>query len=98
MLQGDWSSDVCSSDLDLSQEADRARVIGAGRGAHYLVNAAGILFVKPIWDVTLEDWQRIWAVNVDSMFFLCQEIGRASCREREGVEWGGWRRRATVGG
>jgi NAD(P)-dependent dehydrogenase (short-subunit alcohol dehydrogenase family) len=60
---------------DLSQEAGRARVVEAGRGAHYLVNAAGILFVKSIWEVGLEEWRRIWAVNVDSMFFLCQGIG-----------------------
>jgi NAD(P)-dependent dehydrogenase (short-subunit alcohol dehydrogenase family) len=62
---------------DLSQDADRARVIDAGQGAHYLVNAAGILFVRPIWEVGLEEWKRIWAVNVDSMFFLCQGIGRS---------------------
>jgi NAD(P)-dependent dehydrogenase (short-subunit alcohol dehydrogenase family) len=61
---------------DLSQPDDRARVIAAGRGAHYLVNAAGILFMREIWEVGLEEWKRIWAVNVDSMFFLCQGIGR----------------------
>lgn len=60
---------------DLSAEADRGRVIEAGRGAHYLVNAAGILFVRSIWEVSLEEWKRIWAVNLDSMFFLCQGIG-----------------------
>ena len=62
---------------DLSTEAGRATAIEAGQGAHYLVNAAGILFVKPIWDVGLDEWKRIWAVNVDSMFFLCQGIGRS---------------------
>ena len=60
---------------DLSQPDDRARVIAAGRGAHYLVNAAGILFMRPIFEVGYEEWKRIWAVNVDSMFFLCQGIG-----------------------
>ena len=60
---------------DLSDPDARARVIAAGHGAHYLVNAAGILFVRPIFEVTLEEWRRIWAVNVDSMFFLCQGIG-----------------------
>ncbi len=60
---------------DLADPAGRARVIEAGRGAHYLVNAAGILFVRPILEVSLEEWKRIWAVNVDSMFFLCQGIG-----------------------
>jgi NAD(P)-dependent dehydrogenase (short-subunit alcohol dehydrogenase family) len=60
---------------DLSEPADRARVVESGHGAHYLVNAAGILFVRPIFEVSLEEWKRIWAVNVDSMFFLCQSIG-----------------------
>lgn len=60
---------------DLGDPAARARVIEAGRGAHYLVNAAGILFVRPIFDVSLDEWRRIWAVNVDSMFFLIQGIG-----------------------
>ncbi len=60
---------------DLSQPDGRATVIAAGQGVHYLVNAAGILFVRPIFEVGLEEWKRIWAVNVDSMFFLCQGIG-----------------------
>jgi NAD(P)-dependent dehydrogenase (short-subunit alcohol dehydrogenase family) len=60
---------------DLSRLEDRATVIAAGQGAHYLVNAAGILFMRPIFEVGYEEWKRIWAVNVDSMFFLCQGIG-----------------------
>lgn len=60
---------------DLATPAGRAEVIDAGRGAHYLVNAAGVLFVRDIFAVELEEWRRIWAVNVDSMFFLCQGIG-----------------------
>jgi NAD(P)-dependent dehydrogenase (short-subunit alcohol dehydrogenase family) len=59
---------------DLAEPVDRARVVEAGQGAHYLVNAAGILFMRPIFEVGLEEWKRIWAVNVDSMFFLCQGI------------------------
>ena len=62
---------------DLSTAEGRAVAIAAGQGAHYLVNAAGILFVKSIWEVGLEEWRRIWAVNVDSMFFLCQGIGQS---------------------
>jgi NAD(P)-dependent dehydrogenase (short-subunit alcohol dehydrogenase family) len=60
---------------DLGEPGDRARVVAAGRGAHYLVNAAGILFVRPIFEVGLAEWKRLWAVNIDSMFFLCQGIG-----------------------
>lgn len=61
---------------DLAEPDGRARVVAAGQGAHYLVNSAGLLFVRSIWDVGLEEWKRIWAVNVDSMFFLCQGIGQ----------------------
>jgi len=60
---------------DLADPDDRARVVAAGRGARYLVNAAGILFVRPIFEVGLDEWKRLWAVNIDSMFFLCQGIG-----------------------
>lgn len=60
---------------DLAEPGDRARVVSAGRGAHYLVNAAGILFMRPIFEVGYDEWKRIWAVNLDSMFFLCQGIG-----------------------
>jgi NAD(P)-dependent dehydrogenase (short-subunit alcohol dehydrogenase family) len=60
---------------DLSDPEGRALVVAAGQGAHYLVNSAGMLFVRPIWEVGLEEWKRIWAVNIDSMFFLCQGIG-----------------------
>jgi NAD(P)-dependent dehydrogenase (short-subunit alcohol dehydrogenase family) len=60
---------------DLAEPEGRARVVAAGRGANYLVNSAGMLFVRPIFEVGLEEWKRIWAVNIDSMFFLCQGIG-----------------------
>lgn len=62
---------------DLSEPADRASVIERCAGAEFLVNAAGILFVQPLMTVGLETWRRIWSVNVDSMFFLCQGLGAA---------------------
>ena len=60
----------------VSDPADRARISSAAGSCDYLVNAAGILFVKPIWDVTLEDWRRIYSVNVEGTFFLCQSVGQ----------------------
>ena len=48
----------------------------AGPEIDYLVNAAGILFVKSIWDVTLEEWQRLYAVNIEGTFFLSQALGQ----------------------
>jgi NAD(P)-dependent dehydrogenase (short-subunit alcohol dehydrogenase family) len=61
----------------VADPADRDRIADIAGSCDYLVNAAGILFVKPIWDVTLEDWRRIYAVNVEGTFFLCQALGQA---------------------
>jgi NAD(P)-dependent dehydrogenase (short-subunit alcohol dehydrogenase family) len=61
---------------DVSDPAGREAIVAAAGQPRYLVNAAGILFVKPIWEVTLEDWRRIQAVNVEGTFFLCQALGQ----------------------
>jgi len=50
--------------------------VDAAGDVRYLVNAAGILFVAPIWEVHLEDWRRLYAVNVEGTFFLCQALGQ----------------------
>jgi NAD(P)-dependent dehydrogenase (short-subunit alcohol dehydrogenase family) len=60
---------------DLSDEKQRAKLATVAAGLDYLVNAAGVLRVKPILEVTVEDWRAIQAVNVESVFFLCQQIG-----------------------
>lgn len=61
----------------VADEGDRARIAQAAGTCDYLVNSAGILFVKPIWEVSLEEWRRLYAVNVEGTFFLCQAIGRS---------------------
>jgi NAD(P)-dependent dehydrogenase (short-subunit alcohol dehydrogenase family) len=60
---------------DLADETQRAKLAVLADGFDYLVNAAGILFVKPILEVTVEDWRTIQTVNAESVFFLCQQIG-----------------------
>ena len=61
---------------DLTVDADRDRVVAAGQGAHYLVNAAGIIRLKPIWDITITDLREVYAVNVEATWDLCSRIGR----------------------
>jgi meso-butanediol dehydrogenase/(S,S)-butanediol dehydrogenase/diacetyl reductase len=61
---------------DLAGPEGRALVADAGAGADLLVNAAGILFARPLLEVELAEWHRIWQVNVDSMFFLTQALAR----------------------
>ncbi len=61
---------------DLSDVDQRHQVIEAGNGVHYLVNAAGVILLKDIWEVDVEEWRRIQIVNSEAIFFLCQGIGR----------------------
>jgi len=61
---------------DLSNDADRARVIEAGRGVDALVNSAGIIRLKPILELTVQDLREIYSVNVDAVWELTSKIGR----------------------
>jgi NAD(P)-dependent dehydrogenase (short-subunit alcohol dehydrogenase family) len=60
---------------DLADQTERAKLANVTGGFDYLVNAAGVLFVKPILEVTVEDWRMIQTVNAESVFFLCQQVG-----------------------
>ncbi len=60
---------------DLGEPAERDRVAARGDGLDYLVNAAGIILIKPITEVTVEEWRRVQTINAEAIFFLCQRIG-----------------------
>jgi len=61
---------------DLTDAADRDRLVAAGDGAAYLVNAAGIIMLKPILEFTVDDIRRIYAINVEATWDLVSRIGR----------------------
>lgn len=61
---------------DLSQSADRDRVVAEGKGARALINSAGIIRLKPILEFTVEDIHDLFAVNVDPVWDLTSRIGR----------------------
>jgi len=73
----DLQAERCCETLkaDVTQEAARERIADWADGAYYLVNSAGIILVKSIFEVTVEEWRRVQAVNAESVFFLCQKIG-----------------------
>jgi NAD(P)-dependent dehydrogenase (short-subunit alcohol dehydrogenase family) len=60
---------------DLTDPLVRAKVADWADGGDYLVNSAGIILIKPIFEVTVEDWRRVQTVNAEATFFLCQMIG-----------------------
>ncbi len=61
---------------DLAADADRDRLVEAGRGVDYLVNAAGIIRLKPILEFTVQDLRDIYAINVEATWDLTSRIGR----------------------
>jgi NAD(P)-dependent dehydrogenase (short-subunit alcohol dehydrogenase family) len=60
---------------DLTDPAMRAEVANWAEGGDYLVNSAGVVMIKPIFEITLEDWRKVQTVNAEATFFLCQQIG-----------------------
>src|SRR5256885_4078479 len=75
-LQGDWSSDVCSSDLaERADRLQRAMQMRPGLGMHGDMVAAGFGERFEI-GVAGRDHQ----MRVKDLFGM--QIGRASCRER----------------
>lgn len=58
--------------LDVTQEAQWQKVIGdvveRHGGLDILVNNAGIAVVNTLLDTSLEEWRRVHAVNLDSVF------------------------------
>lgn len=61
--------------VDVGDPDQRQALAEAADGFDYLVNSAGIIRIKPILEVTVEEWRQVQTVNAESVFFLCQLIG-----------------------
>lgn len=61
---------------NLTSDRDRDRLVEAGAGVDYLVNAAGIIRLKPILEFTVADIRDIYAINVEATWDLVSRIGR----------------------
>jgi NAD(P)-dependent dehydrogenase (short-subunit alcohol dehydrogenase family) len=60
---------------DVTDPAARAEIAEWADGARYLVNSAGVIIIKSIFELTVEDWRRAQTVNAEATFFLCQKVG-----------------------
>src|SRR5690606_40974733 len=93
----DWSSDVCSSDLDIAANIwvfprGIARSGEAGPQSFTWVSKYGSV-ISSAWDIATTDGLNekglvanvLWLVESSYPKFDPQEIGRASCRER--MKW-----------
>ena len=71
---------------DVTSEDDWVRVLGeadkAFGGLHILVNNAGIGLTKDLEQITLEEWRRVHAIDLDGVFLGCKHavslIGRTA--------------------
>lgn len=61
---------------DVATDEGRNAVVGAAEGAAALVNAAGIIRLKPILEITVDDIRDVYAVNVEAVWDLTSRIGR----------------------
>jgi len=59
-------------------------VVDALGGLDVLVNCAGTSIQRPAVDITPEDWDRVFAVNLRGLFFTCQAVGRHMIGRRWG--------------
>ena len=65
---------------DLAAEPERDRVVAAATGARYLVNAAGVIRLRPILEAGVADMRAIYPVNVEAVWDLTSRLGRAMPR------------------
>lgn len=61
---------------DLSSGQDRDRVVEAAADCHYLVNAAGVIVLKPILEVSIDDLENVYRINVQAVWDLTARIGQ----------------------
>lgn len=76
-LSGDVSSEAFVTEL-----AAHLATLG---GADVLVNNAGISMIQPAEETTLEQWNRMMAINLAGPFLLCRELGKQMLAKGSGA-------------
>lgn len=73
-------------DVTVAEDIDRAveRVETELGSLRYAVNSAGIANAAPAAEMTREQWQRVYDIDVTGVFLSCQSEGRAMMRSGGG--------------
>lgn len=71
--------EVYAAECDVARVEDCERLLRSAlerfKRVDILINAAGTILRKPSQEVTVEEWERIMAVNLKGMFFACKVFG-----------------------
>ena len=74
---------------DVSDESDVQRFCNEAEsalgGVDGLINAAGILIMKPLMETSLAEWQRVLDVNLTGTMLMCQKLAPAMRRAGGGT-------------
>ena len=57
---------------DIGNAAEVARLFSEIKDLDVLINNAGLSYVGLLTDMSIEEWQRIMSVNLDSCFYTCK--------------------------
>jgi NAD(P)-dependent dehydrogenase (short-subunit alcohol dehydrogenase family) len=61
-----------------------SQVVEEFKRINILINAAGIVFIKPTTEYPLEEWQRVMNVNLRGTFLCCKHVGKVMLKQGEG--------------
>jgi NAD(P)-dependent dehydrogenase (short-subunit alcohol dehydrogenase family) len=77
--EGGGSAEFRRVDVRRPEEIARvaAQVLSAHDAVDILINAAGISPTSPALDITLDEWESVFDINVRATFLMCQAFGRA---------------------
>jgi NAD(P)-dependent dehydrogenase (short-subunit alcohol dehydrogenase family) len=76
-LGGDAKPFVCDVSDAASVNAAVAGVVAAFGGIDIAVNSAGVVFLAPAEELSLDHWDKTIAINLKGSFLVTQAVGRA---------------------
>jgi len=74
--------DLADADRTAQAMSEAVEILG---GIDILVNNAGVLRMAPILDMTIDNWDETFDVNVRAMFVTTQVAARTMCENRRGT-------------
>lgn len=74
------------ADVGNHEEVNRVTQLGLERfgKVDVLMSVAGVRPHKPFWEISYDEWQRVFAVNLDATFYLAKALAPGMMQRRSG--------------